>query len=318
MKDKILNKIKEIKKPRNNLSSNVVSIKILTEFGGNIPMVVMEFEATQERDSYHNLVLLNEDHNFKEDLEVVKSEIIEDLKYKLNFIGKSEDKKLKIVDEAILRQEQLLIKLKSHDYVLTKEKSKEKEYFNKIDEQNKLNKLKILKESVKSEGEGSYEAINRDGMREYTYTLKQGLLYPVFYNSCKNTLYPAIDSKKKIYKEEQDALKQEYLDELGGTGTGLFRNVIIAGMVTAFLATLLAMYWGFSYAGDMAKSYDDSEMAKIERAATICQQQITESTVKYRNLLDNYNSCKWDVIKLNNTKIEDKDKSFIEKTLNLN
>ena len=64
-----------------------VIITIRRELAGVLPKTIAKFTATQKKDRNFNLVLINDKHNFKEDIEIVKDKVLEQLLYRLNIMG---------------------------------------------------------------------------------------------------------------------------------------------------------------------------------------------------------------------------------------
>lgn len=313
------------KKDENKLSSSVVSIKINKLFGDKIPMTVAEFQAEQTKDESYNLTLKGDNGNFNEPVEILKHNIITMLKYKLDFSGKSVTEKLNAVDKAITSQEVRLKNLRSKDFIEkqevenkeTKEKEIKEVQVNKIDEENKLTQLKILRDSVKNEGDGSFEFINSQGQREMNFTLIDGILYPVFYNATKHTMYPANDTKKKIHREEAINLRDEYLEEIGGGQQSWFSYIMKIAMVVLLLGGFGFIYYTSQMSADAAKFWENSDTAKLERAATQCQIEIKECNQKFTNVLQELNNCVWDKNNALDKQVAENPNEVIDRVVNL-
>jgi len=232
-------KIKESKEvsKNKNIAKNETII-IIKRLMGQVPITVATFKATLERDNDFNLVLVNKDvSNFKEDVSITKNKLIDMLRYKLDFSGKTMAEKIKVIDLAITEQEKILKDIKTKDADDDLQTTN-----NIIDEDYRLCTLKTLRFTVKNESEGSYEEINEEGYKQMMYLSIDGIFYPYFHSSTNITLYPDISSKRKIHKERQDMVEQDYLNENKGLFSGWFLTIFKFLLIGIFI---LNIYWTF-------------------------------------------------------------------------
>lgn len=246
-------KEKEIKKER---KTNKQEIHIVIKRNmGRTPEIVGEFDAVQERDDNFNFVAVNEDYNFKEEIDFSKQKIIEFMKYKLGLkdMKKSEktkelDKNIKYIDEKL--KELKNGKVKDDDKLPDRIKMGNKESdehgyvrVNKIDLENEKTNLQVIKYAVENEGEGSYEIINAEGKRQLEFCVSEGVLYPYFHrtnvddNGNTLTTYPDITTRRKFYKESSNEAIEDYLKSQEDTlFTGIKGIIIIICVVALFVS----------------------------------------------------------------------------------
>lgn len=274
------------KEPQTKIGSPQVRI-VIKRLMGNMPVVIAEFDAMQDRDSDYNLKLINAEYDFKEDITIANHRIIDSLKYKLDIMNTTgetpkdtRNKRLEIIKKAVLKQEKKIKELKNgietkpgtkvkqptkpvdtfeDDLELPAEKdSREtvpdvKTHTNVIDEEYKLAELKALRFCIENESEGSYEEINVQGARQMSFLLMDGVLYPYKHASTNVTLYPDIGSKRKIYKDKQDIIDAEYLDENRGAFSGLWKNM---GQIVLAVLIVANIYWAMELSSDRAEFTD--------------------------------------------------------------
>ena len=268
---------------RQKISKPVVHI-VIKRLMGNMPIIVAEFDAVQDRDDDFNQKLINEEYHFKEDLDISKHKIIELLKYKLDLENiKAEDvdgdgkvtkkdvlkMKLKAIDKKIAEQEIIVKDLKYNDKKKVLKPNEDEELkeegddLNLIDEEYKLNQLKALRFVVQNEGDGTYEEINSSGSRQMTFLLKEGVFYPYYHCATNVTLYPDIGSKRKIYKERQAMIDGDFAEENRNPFTGIFKYAL---QVIFVLLIISAIYWNLELQKDRQEFtdfMDQSAMASI-------------------------------------------------------
>jgi len=280
---KFIKKKESDESKRQKISKPVVHI-VIKRLMGNMPIIVAEFDAVQDRDDDFNQKLINDEYHFKEDLDISKHKIIELLKYKLDLENiKAEDvdgdgkvtkrdvlkMKLKAIDKKIAEQEIIVKDLKYNDKkkVLKpgedEELKEEGDDLNLIDEEYKLNQLKALRFVVQNEGDGTYEEINSSGARQMTFLLKEGVFYPYYHCATNVTLYPDIGSKRKIYKERQSMIDGDFAEENRNPFTGIFKYAL---QVIFVLLIISAIYWNLELQQDrqeFTEFMDQSAMANI-------------------------------------------------------
>ena len=278
------------KDKRQKIAKPVVHI-VIKRLMGNMPIIVAEFDAVQDRDDDFNQKLINEEYHFKEDLDISKHKIIELLKYKLDLENiKSDDskdlkkKKLEAIDKKISEQEIIIkdIKFNSKKVIPAEgdDLPEEEESKNLIDEEYKLSQFKALRFVVQNEGEGTYEEINSSGARQMTFLLKEGVFYPYFHCATNVSLYPDIGSKRKIYKERQAMIDGDFAEENRNPFTGIFKYAL---QVIFVLLIISAIYWNLELQKDRQEftEYVDQStfgelLAKAEGSYIKCADIYTE------------------------------------------
>jgi hypothetical protein len=282
----------KLKKPEKNISENVIRIEVFRLLGENVPYSIALFEALQDKDTDNNLVLVNQSNSFKDDVEIVKQKFIIDLQFTLDLSSLSHSEKLDTIKKKIKEQE-FLIKSIKDGYIEKKVIKDEKEIIEKlkvniIDEEFKLTKYNVLLESLENNGDGSYETIDFDGKKRIYYMYKEGVLYPIKYIKAKNTMYPDISTKRKIYKQEQDLIDQEFLNDNKGIFSGWKKYFVIACMI---IWMVLLIYWSVQLNKSYAK-FDESTLSKLtdmaEGSAIKCAYWYTQDAEKTSRILDNY------------------------------
>jgi hypothetical protein len=263
-----------------NLSKSQVSIVVKRLMGGRVPVTVASFTAKQTRQSDFNLQLEDAEHNFKEDITFSKAQIIETLQYKLDFGTKTTIDKIKLVKDKIVAQEQ---RLKSIDKgVLIENVVKEgkttelKIKVNLIDEENNLKFYKVLLECVENEGDGSYEEIRKDGMKQITFLYDEGVLYPYFWNVTKHTLYPDRGTKRKVHKPEQDLIDKEFMEETKSPFGGFAKSLMWALFVILFIGNFVWTAKNMSYNDDLNERWNEIE-AEAKECTIECANYISQN-----------------------------------------
>jgi hypothetical protein len=228
-----------------------VVVTVKRELGGIIPKTIAKFIAIQRRDVYMNLIIENQKYNFKEDIEIVKDRILDQLNYRLDMAGKSKEERIEIIKQNIEKQEKLLKDIKDGKVKKTnkpvtaeelmKDPEKNIRRVNTVDEENKLLQYKaLLFETQNENGKGSYEGLDENGQREMMFTYKEGVFYPIFYNASNCSLHPALGTKKKIYKSEQDLIDKDREDEKSGGFKGWF-GIFSKALIVILI--LVNVYW---------------------------------------------------------------------------
>ena len=237
---------KKIDMQKGEINKSTVRIVIKRLLANKIPVEIAEFDAVQEKEGY-NLVLVGDNGKFREDLEIIKHDIITFYKDKLKLMseGMTREQKIKVVKEKIRQQEELVKKIKDgeikneikevkndKDVVITKRA-------NIIDEQNKLTAFKVLLYDIENEGEGSYEIINLGGQREKHFLYMDGMLYPYFHRATDLTLHPDIATKRKHHRSEQLLLDRDLTEETKSVFTGVFLNIMKVLFIVLFALTII-------------------------------------------------------------------------------
>jgi len=291
------------KKQDKGFDSKVIHIVIKRLISGVTPQTVAEFNATQTRDNNFNLTVVNEDENFKEDIEFAKNETIFHLKYRLDLEKYDLKEKIEVINESIKKQQERVRKIKDgkiDDLVV-----------NVFDEKSKLRKLKVLKYVVENESKGSYEELNSKGQRQITFLLNNGVFVPYFHKAPVDEkgenidLHPDIGSKRKIFKEKDQELEKRMLEaQLGFLGTNLGKILTIA-FIILFIGNMMGYWENMQRSQQITKTLDDSFWNNVEEtahgSAIWCSNYFVESMRD-----DSFLYNKWKLSLLNKTDPDNK------------
>ena len=250
-----------MKKDEKGITEQTIHI-VVKRIMGKVPVIVGEFDAIQERDNNFNITAVNEDYNFREELDISKHNILDFLKYKLELRNFSNEKKLEKLDEKIKQLEDIMKDYKAGKIPNDKPFKVKKEtltpslrdkvteedideqgfvFVNKIDLEDEITQYKVLRYAIENDGEGSYEIINATGKRQMEFCIIEGVLYPYFHrtNTSKGTvltMYPDITSKRKFYKEADDRILEDFLkSQNDGIFTGIKGIIITIAIVILFI-----------------------------------------------------------------------------------
>lgn len=250
------------KKKDKTIQGNLTHIVIYRELANNLPVAVAEFDAQQEKDDNYNLVLVNENEKFKEDISFVEDPLVSFFKYKLDLIKseKSRKEKIDLIEQKIAEQQKLIKSISDGFLNIDGKKTK----VNRIDEENKLTIYKILKYDYENKGDGSYEIINTQGQKEIHFLTKDGVLIPYFHKSSGNlTKYPDLSSKRKIYKEVQDMIDKERLDEQKDVFGGVIGLILKILLVVMLVGNIIAFGLNMDKARELSQMQDSSYWKQI-------------------------------------------------------
>lgn len=255
------------KKTEKSISENTVRIEVFRLLGGSVPYSIAKFEAIQVKDADNNLTLVNHSQAFKDDVDIVKHKLMVDLWDRLEFHKKDPEERLSYVEKKIKDQQQLISSIKDGFISKTVEvdgkETIKKVKVNKIDEDCKLREYKALLEVLKNDGEGSYESVDTDGLKKIYYLYKEGIFIPYKFIKSKTTLYPDISTKRKLYKENQNLIDQDFFNDNKGFFSGWKRYVGIAIMVIWLIANI---YWSVN----LNSGYANFDERKSEEYSTKC------------------------------------------------
>ena len=76
-------------------------------------------------------------------------------------------------------------------------------------------------------------------------------------------------------------------------------------------------FYGGKMTMDYSKALSNSDMAKLERAATECQYSIAECNTKFTKVLTQYNGCVWNMTGKDYQERNENPNSFIDKLIKL-
>jgi hypothetical protein len=238
MKMKFIN---PFKKTQNSKIAMPVMHVVVKRYMENITAILAEFDVTQDSEHGFNPIITNADENFKEELNFVEEEVIAHLKYKLDLSNATD--KVATVKRKIHEQEDIVKNIKDGKIEGTT--------YNIIDEETKLTVYKALLFSVQNAGEGSFEIIRTDGMRQIEFAFIDGNLYPIFHNATKLTTHPNIVTKKKFHREEQFLIDLERQEELSNPWGSLFTNILKGAIPVLIIVLLLLVNNTNKFASDV-------------------------------------------------------------------
>lgn len=275
------------KKSRNkNVSENKVRIEVWRLLGGNVPYSIAKFEATQFRDVDNNLVLVDANNNFKDDVDIVKHKLIGDLHERLELHKENIDERIEIVKKRIKEQQSRIAKIKDgyieEEVEADGKKEKKKTRVNQIDEDCKLREYTALLDVLQNSGEGSYETIDSDGLKRIFYLYKEGILIPYKIIKAKTTMYPDISTKRKAYKENQDLIDQDYANDTKGIFSGWRKWVAIAIMLIWLIANIY-------YSVNLNRAYANFDEQKAAQYGTQCAYWCSNVVGETENFINAYN-----------------------------
>jgi hypothetical protein len=270
-----------------NITTPQIDI-VVKRLQGETPVHIAKFRAIQNRDRTFNLKIINEEFDFKDDLDLTKNIIIDSLNYKLDLVNISDEEKLIKINAEILKQEQTIKEIE-----LKGESNKFAEIGNKNihDERHRLNCLKVLKHTISNKGRGTFEEINMEGFRQRTYLLQNGTLIPYFHNAEKVTLYPHQAINRKIHRETQDMIDRDFIDENTSKGGLMFNNFLKIAVV---ILLILNVWWGMenqstsAELSDMATNSQWAEIMKDSKASALLCAEYLSTQVSTNNDLITY------------------------------
>jgi len=279
-------KLLKKKEKDKNISATRVRIEVFRQLGGKIPYTIAKFEALQEKDSDNNLVLIDSSNSFKDDVDIVQHKLISDLNERLALFKLSHEEQIKAVENKIKEQQTLIASIKD-GYVIKKvtENNKEVEkgvMINRLDEDCTLREYQVLLDHLKNNGEGSYETIDSDGLKRIFYLYKEGIFYPYKWIESKHSLYADTTTRRKIYKETQNEIELDYLNDNKGFFSGWKKWLGIAVMIIWMISLI---YWSIN----LNKAYATFDKEKETSAGTKCAywcSGIVQETENFNNWLD--------------------------------
>jgi len=287
----LFDKFKNIKNKESKLAGTTVKIKVKKLLGDRVPLTFAEFTATQKKDRSFNLTLVNEENNFIEYMSIIKLQMIEQLLFKLDTMAKNKNEKIELIQNKIKKQEERLKKIKNGMFKETVEENNEQveKDINIIDEENKLLAYKGLMFVVENEGEGTYEEINLNGERQMSFLYNDGILYPYFHNATKISLYPGIATKKKIFKDEEQQLIEDYREEIGGGKAGLFSNILKITVVILIIGLMAGNYHTWKQSTNFNKFMDKSFIKEAELSAVKCASYLSRISAEEYEMIKKNN-----------------------------
>ena len=224
--------------------------------------------CAEKNDVHNNLMVVNEEKNFKEDFNFNKDRIFEMLDFSLKTQNKSNKLKEILILESIEKQETLVNRLDT-EVELNAE-------FNAMDENLKLRQLKVLNESLQMETVGNYMRLGKGGIRQYELVAVDGILYPYFFGSKWYRVYPDLTIKKKIFNQENTIFR----NEVGNLQKGILNWMVIATLIIGLLMM----------AGAYSKNTEVTMTAN--QGALSCANTLAEINENYGDIIIDYQKLK--------------------------
>jgi len=266
------------KKKEMSVSESKVRIEVFRLLGDSVPYSIAKFEALQQRDSNNNLILVEASNNFKEEVDLVQHNLIQDLKERLEFHKLDIEGRITTVKKKITEQQEFIASIKD-GYAPKKsiEDGKDvviKVKVNKLDEDVKLREYRALLDILENSGEGSYETIDADGLKRIFYQYKEGILIPYKFIKNKTTLYPDISTRRKQYKENQDAIDLDFINDNKGFFSGWKKYVMVGILLIMLIANI---YWSVNL-NEAYSNFDERKSAEYStKCAYWCVNMINET-----------------------------------------
>lgn len=266
------------------INTNTVLIRVFRKVGEDLYAQAAEFEATEKPDSNTNLYAINEDKNFKEELNFSKDRIFDILANNLNIVGKEYKIQERILRERIKAQEALIKKFDSED---KEEVEKINTNNNFRDEELKLRQLRILYDSLKYQKLGGYLRLGKNGIRVYEFESRDGVLYPFVFGGTKSPrAHPDFTVKKKIFNHENTIFNQQF---------GVNLNKVMTWMAIIFIG--ICMVWSLGNGFWTYKNWvTDNEIdMRVNAAGITCNNALATLTNSFGTAIKDYSTIKQDV-----------------------
>ncbi len=250
-------------KKKVSVSENKVRIEVFRELG-TTPYSIAKFDALQDKEDNNNLVLIESSNNFKEEVDIVEHKLIQDLHERLEFHKKDIPERIEIVKKKVTEQQVFIASIKDgYSHGKDKEGKATKIKVNRLDEDCRLREYRALLEILVNSGEGSHETIDSDGLKRIFYVYKEGILLPYKWIKNKATLYPDISTRRKQYKENQDAIELDFIQDNKGFFSGWKKYVGIAIMLIMLIGNI---YWSIN----LNEAYSNFDEKKSQEYSTKC------------------------------------------------
>lgn len=276
-----------------NINEPKFKIIVYKTLGRDVYQEIDKFYATQKKDSSGSMLLINEDHNFKESLSISKNEEILKLKDRLNIKNLTIEKQIEALTHKIKEQEDKVRNIKDGYWKDTETKTEYK--VNSIEENKKLKQLKVLKYIINHSDEGGYDSIDGDGFRQRFYLYDEGALIPMFWERKTASLYVAVDTAIKFYKADQDLINQDYADENKDKWANFGKGLFLVIIAVIFIANI---YWS-STISERSNDLDTKSLAIAQAIEDsnfgLCISSISTTNKELLKVIDEYRQ------ELNNT-----------------
>jgi hypothetical protein len=265
---------KDKKKNQDNLSrlhTGKIKINVYRTIGGNTPVLMGEFFAQETRDEYNNLVAINNDALFNEDIDFNVDDVYVNMNVLLNLESMTKSDKIKVLSRKISEQDLLLKCLEAYPKLNC--------VFNYCDEKLKREDYTLLREHLeKLDEDGSFYTIEQ-GVRVFSYHSCDSMFIPVWHGMTLHTQYPDHTRKKKINIQEE----YTFLKEIKAFNKEKFAsNVLVFASVIVGLLLIIASvgaYKGWQYSHETQDAVNQNALA--------CGQEQTACFNNINKILEN-------------------------------
>lgn len=257
-------------------STNLMKVVLWRSLSDGLVAQVGEPIICEERpDENNNLMVINEEKRFKEDLNFQKDRIFENLEFTLRTQNKSKSEKAAILDKKIRAQEDLINQIETDVNMNAK--------YNGNDEELKLRQLKVLRSSLQMETSGNYMRLGKGGIRQYEFVVVDGILYPYFFGGKWYRVYPDLLVKKKIFNQENTIFRNEI---------GNLQKNILNWMVVISLAIGVIMMAGGGWMMQHAYGQNSEVTMVANQGALSCTNTLAKINENYGTIINDYQTLK--------------------------
>lgn len=252
-------------------SKNTIKIKVYLRFGAEIRQLRAEYDASEKRDNYNNLVAINNARDHDQDIDFSQEDVYSSMNITLGLAGLSKKEAVEKIDKQVVVLEKRIKAISKHPEL--------NKFANIWDETRKLREFKIYKNYLNNRSEhGTYFKME-NGIRVYEYESVDGFLIPIWHGIDNLSDYPDFTRKKKITMQETANL-EAYFDSKGS------KKMMVNALLMVLLITS-AMFCVNLYAGYKLyqKSAELDELAN--EGAVICTNQFAQSYALFNKVMDN-------------------------------
>lgn len=265
----------KVNEQEEKLKSSDIKIRIWRQVSEDLVKEAGSLIATEKKDSNNNLLVINEEKKFKEDLNFATDRVYEIMNFSLDLHGIDNKAKANILDKKIKEQEEFLLRFEKEVELNAK--------YNYRDQEVKLRQLKVFRDSLRREKKGNYMRLSTNNVREYEFVVIDGILYPYFFGSKFQRVYPDLTLKKKIFNHENTVFKNETANMLNSSLSWL--PVVILGI--AIVWTMGNGLWTYNLMQDT----NDISM-EVNQGSMVCQETLATITKNYGGIINDYMQVK--------------------------
>lgn len=258
------------------VGTNQIKVTIFTDLGGGLVAQVGDpIICTEKPDEHTNLLVINEERNFKEDFNFQKDRIFETLEFALKIQNKNRNERKQIISVEIKKQEELVNSLKTNKELNAK--------YNYQDESYKLRQLKVMREALQMETFGNYMRLGKGGIRQFEFVAIDGILYPYFFGSQWYRVYPDLQIKKKIFNQENTIFRNEIGKLQGNILNWMMIIVLVVGILMMGLAGWM-MNHAYTKNGEITLT--------ANQGAISCTNTLASINSNYATIIEDYQELK--------------------------